>query len=305
MIYVSQGHEKGIGLEVFIKSFLCLTKDYQDKFILISNTDTLNDHAKFLASIQDIGQSSIYFHDGCMLKVKCLDEKGVVPQTTMSLNYCLENMVETDILLTLPSSKDQFFLNEKKLSGHTEFFRKYYHKNYIGMNFLAQDTNVLLLTDHISISDVTKAITISSVINKVNSSLLALEPMREIEEIFFTGINPHCGENGEISHADDVIAKSILQLKKEHPSKTFFEMLAGDTIHFNMKSKKQLFVYAFHDQGLAPFKLKYGLSGINFTSGIPYRRVSVDHGTSFNMYGKNIANYSGMLFLLSEIEGWT
>ena len=56
----------------------------------------------------------------------------------------------------------------------------------------------------------------------------------------------------------------------------------------------------YHDQGLAQFKSMYGLIGLNITLGLPFLRLSVDHGTAFDLYGKNKANVSGMLFLLKQ-----
>jgi len=304
MIYVSQGHEIGIGLEVFLKSFLCLNKKFQANFVLVCYKSTVVEHQKFLPIKMEIIDTIISLEGSSILNCIFLDENIVTTQTTACLNYSLEKIHSSDILLTLPSSKDQFFFNKERLSGHTEYFRTYYGQKNIGMTFLAEDTNVLLLTDHISIDKVIDEITYDHIIIKVKLTLNSLHNFREINEIFFTGINPHCGEGGEISHSDKVISQAVDHLQGQFPKIKIHEMVAGDTVHFNMKSKNQLFIYAFHDQGLAPFKLKYGLSGINFTSGLPFKRVSVDHGTSFPMYGKNTANYSGMLYLLNEIEKW-
>ena len=129
--------------------------------------------------------------------------------------------------------------------------------------------------------------------------------IRNIKEVYFSGINPHCGEDGNISITDIIINAAIKKLVLSFPDIDFHEMLPGDTLHFSIKNKEQLFVYAFHDQGLAPFKLKYGLTGINLSLGLPFKRVSVDHGTAFNLYGKNQANYNGMLYLLDEVKNWT
>ena len=79
---------------------------------------------------------------------------------------------------------------------------------------------------------------------------------------------------------------------------------SGDTMHFNRENINQLLIYPSHDQGLGVFKALYGLIGINFTANLPVRRVSVDHGTAFDLYGKDEAKTAGMEFLLSEVENW-
>lgn len=302
MIYVTQGHEKGIGLEVFFKSFLCLTNSYQKQFVLVSTQEAVQD----IASKMDIN---------VIIKDRTLEIEGDVlncifitkqkkPATTVALEEALNIIKSKDILLTLPSSKDQFELEGKTINGHTEFFRKYYQNENIGMNFLGHDTNVLLLSDHIGLSEVELYIDKKLILAKTNQSLEALQKLRTINEVYFSGINPHCGEDGLIANSDTIINECVDELAKTHTNIKFHNMLSGDTLHFHMKNKNQLFVYAFHDQGLAPFKLKNGLTGINFSTGLPFKRVSVDHGTSFHDYGKNTANYIGMMFLLTEIESW-
>ena len=71
-------------------------------------------------------------------------------------------------------------------------------------------------------------------------------------------------------------------------------------MQFSNTSNSDLLVYAFHDQGLAPFKTINGLLGINTTFGLPFVRFSPDHGTAFSLYGKDEANYQGMLYVLEE-----
>jgi hypothetical protein len=83
--------------------------------------------------------------------------------------------------------------------------------------------------------------------------------------------------------------------------KNFIGPVSGDTLHMHEStSKKQLQVYMYHDQGLSTFKSKHGLIGLNVTMGLPFLRLSVDHGTAFDLYGKNSANISGMIFLFNH-----
>ena len=96
------------------------------------------------------------------------------------------------------------------------------------------------------------------------------------------------------------IKKDILDLEKLY-GHIFSGPFSGDTLHHHQRlDKKQLFVYMYHDQGLAQFKSQYGLIGLNITLGLPFLRLSVDHGTAFDLYGKNKANISGMLFLFKQ-----
>ena len=120
------------------------------------------------------------------------------------------------------------------------------------------------------------------------------------EEVVFSGINPHAGENGILGDEEKHIKSAMTDLEK-HYGKIFTGPFSGDTLHHHyLSDKNQLFVYMYHDQGLAQFKSQYGLIGLNITLGLPFLRLSVDHGTAFELYGKNKANISGMLFLLKQ-----
>ncbi len=303
MIRVTQGHEKGIGLEIFLKAYLTLKKEHQKLFKLYCFRDSLESTLINCKIPFQINKNSTNFSSSD-LSCEFLKNKNL-SETMISLNKSIRDMDNTDILLTLPSSKDQFKDDDNHYNGHTEYFRQFFKNNEITMSFLSSSSNFLLLTDHIDINEVSKSINEKLITEKIKHFLDSKLPNREIKEVFFSGINPHCGENGYISKDDEVINKAIETLKKRYQHINFHNMQAGDTLHFNIKNKSQLFIYSSHDQGLGVFKLKYGLTGINFSCGLPFKRVSVDHGTAFNLFGKNQASYIGMTYLMDEILSWT
>ncbi|MBD66951.1 MAG: hypothetical protein CME62_17240 [Halobacteriovoraceae bacterium] len=302
MIYVSQGHESGVGLEIFIKAFLTLSPTDQKKFHLFADRSSLIKTLDSIAINHEVAKDTLKLVHS-QLQVSFI--KKAKNPTTDSLMEILEIITDKDILLTLPSSKDQIIFEEKNVNGYTEFFRNHYQKDDIGMSFLSPNDNILLLSDHISIADVCDKLTVDFVVNKVISSVYGLQKIKKINSIRFSGIDPHCGEGGLISTIDNNISQAIQRLQKEFKDIVFSGPFPADTIHFQPKEKHQLLIYASHDQGLGPFKLKNGLCGINLSLGLPFYRVSVDHGTAFDLYGKNKASYQGMLYLLNEIVSWT
>jgi len=300
MIFISQGHESGIGLEVFIKSFLCLDQNFQKKFklfcikeTLLSNLDELNISYKLANDKINICNS--------VLNIEFLN-KPFFTQSDISLKKSINQIKENDILITLPTSKDQFSINNFKPKGHTEFFRKYYSQDDLCMTFISDNFNALLLTDHISISDVEKKLSKEYIINKVSICLDNIHKVSTIDEIIFSGVNPHNSEDGLMGYADKYIIESIKVLSAKYSQYSFKGPIPGDTIHTERIKPNKLFIYSFHDQGLAPFKLYNGLVGMNITLGLPFVRYSVDHGTAFNIAGKNQANYIGMLYLLRFLQ---
>jgi 4-hydroxythreonine-4-phosphate dehydrogenase len=292
MIYVTQGHERGIGLEIFLKSFLALSFKERKKLTLIVNQKDLDDN------LRDAKLSKNLFKD---LNTVFVTSDSKEPSSTKSLLWALEHIKETDILVTLPTSKDQLIFNKKNMAGYTEFFRAYYKNPNISMTFKGINENVLLVTDHLPLKKVASTIDKDLIINKVNTTTHFFEKyFFKFDQIIFSGINPHAGENGILGDEEKEIHEAMKELKKD-TTLSFLGPYSGDTLHMlKDETKKQLFVYMFHDQGLAPFKSHYGLVGLNISMGLPFLRLSVDHGTAFHLYGKNKANITGMMFLLKQ-----
>lgn len=292
MIYVTQGHEKGIGLEIFLKSFLMLSKEEKAQVVLVADKSALDQNLK------DLKLSFNSFKD---LNVVNPKSDITLPSSTTTLVHALNNIKEDDILITLPTSKDQLIYNAKNMAGYTEFFRSFYNNANIAMTFRGISQNVLLITDHVALKDVSKTITKDLIVEKTNTTIEFYKKyFSTFDEVIFSGINPHVGENGLLGKEDFIIKDAIDLLKKKHILK-FSGPYSGDTLHMhNDPSIDQLFVYMFHDQGLSQFKAMHGLIGLNISMGLPFLRLSVDHGTAFDLYGKNKANPSGMIFLFKQ-----
>lgn len=291
MIYVTQGHESGIGLEIFLKSFLLLNKDERKDIRLVVDR---NDYQK---NLKDLGLNQILFSDLTIIE----NTKFSSFSSTNSLLTVLALIQENDLLITLPTSKDQLFLNNKNQAGYTEFFRTFYNNKNIAMTFKGIDQNILLITDHIPLKEVSSFITKDLIVNKINITLKNFKKyFSSFDEVIFAGINPHAGEGGVLGVEDKCIEEAITILEKSY-GKIFKGPYSGDVLHsYHDKNINQLLVYMYHDQGLAQFKSRYGLIGLNITLGLPFLRLSVDHGTAFLLYGKNKANISGMLYLLRQ-----
>lgn len=291
MIYVTEGHESGIGLEIFLKSFLLLSKEQKKLIRLVVSKKDLE------KNFSDLKLNPKLFSDLSIIE----NVESTKFSSTNSLFTALNIIKPEDILITLPTSKDQLVINDVNQAGYTEFFRTYFKNKNISMTFKGLTQNILLITDHIALKQITQMITADLIINKVQ---IVLDNFKKyffsFDEIIFSGINPHAGENGILGDEEKHIKTAIVNLEKNY-GKIFKGPISGDTLHhLHDSTKKQLLVYMYHDQGLAQFKSQYGLIGLNITLGLPFLRLSVDHGTAFELYGKNKANISGMLYLLKQ-----
>jgi 4-hydroxythreonine-4-phosphate dehydrogenase len=301
MIYVTSGHEKSVGLEVFIKSFLSLKRNDHKKFTLIINSDLLCEYLNTLKINYTHTSTALIIYNIFLLNY--INIPITQNSTIDSLNKALEIISFNDILFTLPSSKDQFLFKDKVVGGHTEYFRKYFSDIEISMFFNRNDLNILLLSDHISLKEVPYYLNSELIFNKTKLTLSNLDLYfnNKIEEVIFTGINPHAGENGLLGNEEIFIKDAMRELEDEFPLIKFTGPIPSDTAILSHSSSKQLFIYPSHDSGLGVFKGINRLNGANITFGLPFLRLSVDHGTAFDLYGKNLANYSGCLEILRSL----
>lgn len=294
MIYVTQGHEKSISLEIFLKACLQLSNEQLKKVCLICDPNSLKETLGFLGFDYLLKDSSLHFYD-LDLKLCPISSKPGLSQSQLALEMGIKLCQEDDILLTLPTSKDQLHFNGALCAGHTEFFRSHFKNADLAMVFRDDHFFHLLLTDHVPLDKVSSLCTSEFITRKVEITLEGLKRyFNKPHFLYFAGINPHAGEDGILGDDKEVFARAFKTLKSSHSDIEFVGPLSGDTLH-NLQAPQgdSLFIYSAHDQALAPFKQKNRFWGSNITLGLPFLRLSVDHGTAFNLYGKNMANSLG------------
>ncbi len=292
-IVISQGHEKGIGLEVLFKSVLMLGSRADD-LLLFATKSAVEETLSSLRLPFEINPKSVTVA-GLELNTKWITSKK--SQSFDSLKEAMKYCEKTgSILFTLPTSKDQF----PGYPGHTEYFRSFYKNPDLGMFFSSPGLQVLLLTDHVAIKNLSVILSEELIYGRLKTALKTLKFWHwPTEKILVSGLNPHAGENGLIGDEDSRVKKVISRLRVEQDL-LMSGPYPGDTMLLEQRSPRDLLVYLFHDQGLGVFKGRQGFIGSNITLGLPYPRFSPDHGTSFSLFGKNQADYRGCAFALSE-----
>ncbi len=319
VVGISIGDLNGIGIEIILKTF-------EDKRMLdfctpviFGSTRSITYHKKLLNSETQIhGITSIeqLVHNKVnLLNIWKEDVEFEIGNATKisgqyafkSLASAVKNLKESsiDVLLTAPINKDTIQSENFNFPGHTEYLENELEGESL-MILIADSLRVGLITGHIPISKISETITPELIKQKVEIMHTSLIQDFGISKpkIAILGLNPHCGDKGVIGKEDDEIIRPTVNEIKE-TGKLVFGPYAADGF-FGSNTYKQFdgVLAMYHDQGLAPFKaLSFG-NGVNYTAGLSKIRTSPDHGTAFEIAGKNEANHTSFkeaLFTAIEI----
>ncbi len=201
-----------------------------------------------------------------------------------------------DGIVTAPISKAAWALaGEGRFPGHTELLAERFGVRRYAMMFDSPALRVALVTIHVPLAEVPRRITTARVLEVIE---LADEACRrdagERPRVAVCGVNPHAGEGGILGREDEEHIRPAVEMAKAkgirasgpHP---------GDSVFLSaVKGEFDVVVAMYHDQGLIPLKLLARDHAVNFTVGLPIVRTSPDHGTAFDIAGKNLADPGSM-----------
>lgn len=197
-----------------------------------------------------------------------------------------------DVLVTAPINKANIQSESFKFPGHTDYLAQELNGDSL-MLMLSDEMRVGLLTDHVPVKDIVQNITrelIDKKITTIHNTLIQDFAINK-PKIAVLGINPHTGDNGVIGSEDDTLLRPTLDNIRKN-GKIVFGPYAADSFFGSGNYKNfDAVIACYHDQGLIPFKtLSFG-RGVNFTAGLSHVRTSPDHGTAYDIAGKNEASF--------------
>lgn len=302
-IIIILGEPNSISSEIFLKS-LNYIKKTKLNFIIIGNYSLLEKQANYLDFKINVKfkLSEINSLENVKFNFINVDYKQSKPFNLKTNNSdtfvkkCFEHAVillkkKLAIgLINLPINKSKFTRNKYK--GITEYIAdKTNNKNKENMLLFNENFSVLPLTTHIPLKKVYKEISykkIEKACKNINNFYLKTIKRKKFK-IGILGLNPHNGENGYIGNEEKkIIIPAINKLKKKYP---IIGPLSPDT-SFLQREKLQIDVLIghYHDQILTTFKTKFDFDAINITIGLPFIRISPDHGIGTGIIGKGMAN---------------
>jgi 4-hydroxythreonine-4-phosphate dehydrogenase len=188
---------------------------------------------------------------------------------------------EIDALVTAPINKDTIQGEEFNFPGHTEYLQSRGGAEE-SLMFLVSDTiRVGVVTGHIPLAKVAESITGEKILAKLKlmNSSLRNDFWIQKPRIAVLGLNPHAGDNGLIGDEEQNVIIPAIAEARNNNILAFGSYLQFDAV-----------LAMYHDQGLIPFKQIAFESGVNFTAGLNFVRTSPDHGTAYDIAGKNQAS---------------
>ncbi len=309
VIGISVGDLNGIGIEIIIKTFsdnrileLCTP-------VIFGSNRVINFYKK---SIPDINLNYVSIKEISKINPKQVNivtlweeeieiQPGQMTETggkygVQSLQAAVKALKEKtiDALVTAPLNKFTMQSSEFNFTGHTPFLKEAFRADDVLMLMIADNMKVGLLTEHLAIIDVAKNINKEQIIKKINLLKTSLIKDFGVERprIAVLGLNPHAGDEGLVGKEEkEIIRPAILESKKNDC--VVMGPYSADAFFARGNHEKFDAILAmYHDQGLIPFKSLAIGEGTNFTAGLQAIRTSPDHGTAFDIAGKNQADES-------------
>ena len=310
-VAITQGDTNGVGYEVILKTFadpaileLCTPIIYGSPKIAAYHRKALNLETTF--SIINHAEEA---RDGRVNLLTCFDDEVKVElgqpsqeageAALKALDRAMTDFRSQlyDVLVTGPINKATIQSPGFRFPGHTEYIETSVGNGDKALMILMNDVlRVALVTIHLAIKDVARAITKEAIIEKATIFHRSLKRDFRISNprIAVLALNPHAGDDGLLGQEEkDIIKPAIDELAAKgiqafgpYPADGFFG--AGTFDRFDGV------LAMYHDQGLTPFKTIAQDSGVNYTAGLPIVRTSPDHGTAYDIAGKGQADELSM-----------
>ncbi len=312
-IAITLGDPAGIGPEVIVKALADPILRHKARYIIYGMNELLH-YAADIAEFdvfwwrdQFNGRLRSYPHDVVVVDYDQYSMLGSAIRSPSkmggeaSMRFCNDaidaaNKKIVDAVVTAPIAKESWKLAGYNYPGHTELFAQRTGARRFNMMFTGGPLKVVLATVHIPLMGLWGRLNIGAVFQPIELLHQAMVEWFDVPKprIAVCGVNPHASENGQFGDEEErIIAPAILMAREQgidvtgpYPPDTVF-MRARDK-HFDAV------VAMYHDQGLIPVKLLAFDQAVNVTLGLPIIRTSPDHGTAFDIVGRNRANPGSM-----------
>ena len=314
-IIIVAGEPNSIFFELLIKTLK--KKNFKSPIILICSKKQLGKQAKFLKQkiqFYEVAKSLIKKKNFKFRKLNLVnvdfEQKKPFDKISSKSNKYIEESFKVALelikdkisnkLINGPISKEKFL--GKKFIGITEYLAFKTHTKNFAMVIYSEKLSVCPITTHLPLKYVSKKLNKLDIINKVKLiNLFWKKTFNKKLKIGITGLNPHCESIDKFNEDKKIVQESVNYLKKFNTN--IKGPFAADTIFLkNNRKNFDLIVGMYHDQVLTPMKTLFEYDAINITLGLPFLRISPDHGPNEKMLGKNKSNPISLIKAISFLD---
>jgi 4-hydroxythreonine-4-phosphate dehydrogenase len=309
IIGITTGDINGIGPEVIIKTFsdnrmldLCIPVVFSSNKVMNFYRKVVTETPFNFTSTKDLTK----LNPKQVNVFNCWEEEVPLQpgmQTEMGGKYAVRSLMvaaqclkdgQLDAIVTAPIHKSNTNTPDFPYTGHTPFFKEKFGAKDVLMLLYSNSLRVGLVTEHLPISQVSQAITKELIQTKLQIMRETLIKDFGIDKpkIAVLGLNPHAGDGGQIGTEEQTVIKPLIE-QMQRQGYVVQGPYSADA--FFAQKSYQFFdgvLAMYHDQGLIPFKTIAQGEGVNYTAGLPIIRTSPDHGTAFDIAGKDMADPS-------------
>jgi 4-hydroxythreonine-4-phosphate dehydrogenase len=309
-IGITLGDVTGIGPEVTLKALAQWpAADFRCLIIGdVARLKALNDRLRLGVNLQPFESwekpGQFFILEGSLLPEKLPQGDSLAAEAALAwldegVNRCLKG--ELDGVVTAPVNKEAILKLGEPFVGQTEWISKRANAKRTAMMLLGADDRgrwlrVALATTHVPIKEVAAKLNGDSIQTAIE---LASEACAQLglkrRRIGVCGLNPHAGEGGELGTEELTTIAPAIEKARANGIDVAGPLAADTLFHQHYRGDFDAVVAMYHDQGLAPMKMVAFDSGVNWTLGLPFVRTSPDHGTAYDLVGKNQANPSSMV----------
>ena len=312
IIGITTGDINGIGPEIIIKALsdnrildLCTPIVFSSNKVINYYRRIAVDHQLVFNSTKEMDklnpkQVNVFncWEEEVSIQPGVLTEAGgkYAVRSLQVATQCLKDG-QLDALVTGPIHKSNAQSANFPFSGHTPFLKEKFEAKDVLMLLYHNDLRVALATEHIPIEKVASSITTEVLQSKLTLLRDSLVKDFGIDKprIAVLGLNPHAGDEGSIGNQEQNIIKPLIDQWQQN-GHLVYGPYSADAFFAKANYKNFDGILAmYHDQGLIPFKTLANGEGVNFTAGLPVIRTSPDHGTAFDIAGKNLADHSSFM----------
>ena len=317
IIGITCGDLNGIGMEVIIKTFSDNRILEQCTPIVFASNKLVNFYRKGATdthfNYQNIKDFSKINHKQINV-FNCWEEDVTITPGQLtevggryavkSLQAAMQALQEGHIqgIVTAPIHKKNVQSEDFNYTGHTPYLKAASGADDVLMILYADNLRVALVTEHLPIKDVAQTLTKGMIASKLRLLHQSLRRDFGIDKpkIAVLGLNPHAGDEGLVGNEEETIIKPAIKEAKQQGQLTYGPYSADAFFARRSYLQFDAVLAMYHDQGLIPFKTIAANEGVNFTAGLSFVRTSPDHGTAFDIAGKNVAEPSSFISAVFE-----